>query len=330
MAPHRDGWARYFGNALNLRLMKSFRFLVVALLYVWNIAGCISSAYRQCPEKTFRVAGYVLDAGSRQPVSGVEVKDDGYNHSFNWTRTDSNGRFVLHLPVSRLLAHGQLVGQTALYEAHTDIPADTTQSVTLLLKRNAYRFKPYGCQQLADTARLPPFVMMPILGYPGSQFAFLIRDSSLRQPHKLRTVNITANHSAFPWEPVRLHIYRFTDNPEAPPGESLLQESIVFLPPNETDGMWSYDVSSYGIIVSGTGFYLALEYVVGDYRSSCAPLGGYTPTGPVLRPLCARADIRTWEYAIGQGWHRATAVENCWPLYESALSVEVEPAQANH
>ncbi len=310
--------------------MKSARFLlVVLLLAVWGLVSCASSAYRQRPEKTFRVAGYVLDAGSRQPVSGVQVIDDGYNHSFKWARTDSNGRFVLHLPVSRLLAHGQLVGRTALYEAHADIPADTTQVVTLLLKRNAYRFKAYGCQQLADTARLPPLVMMPILGYPGSQFAFLIRDNSWRQPHKLRTVNIKASHSAFPWEPVRLNIYRFTDNPESPPGESLLQESIVFFPPNETDGMWSYDVSSYDIIVSGTGFYLAIAYVVSDYHSSFSPLESNTPTGPILRPPCARSDIRTWEYVIGKGWHRATNVENCWPLYESALSVEVEPAPAH-
>ena len=79
--------------------------------------------------------------------------------------------------------------------------------------------------------------------------------------------------------------------------------------------------------ISGDSFFLGLEYTVGGDKFLCFdPMDNYTPTGPVLRPPCARPDIRTWEYVIGKGWQRATAVENCWPLYESALSVEVEPA----
>ena len=56
-----------------------------------------------------------------------------------------------------------------------------------------------------------------------------------------------------------------------------------------------------------------MEYFVGDIHG--------------LEELNAKY-IRTLEYVIGKGWHRATAAENCWPLYESALSVEVEPAPA--
>lgn len=29
---------------------------------------------------------------------------------------------------------------------------------------------------------------------------------------------------------------------------------------------------------------------------------------------------------LGKGWRRASPAENCWPLYESALSVEAEAA----
>ena len=50
--------------------------------------------------------------------------------------------------------------------------------------------------------------------------------------------------------------------------------------------------------------------------------------GKLFDSCCAQPDSRTWAYVIGIGWHRATAVENCWPLYESAISVEVEPAPA--
>ena len=94
--------------------------------------------------------------------------------------------------------------------------------------------------------------------------------------------------------------------------------------------MITYDVGSYDIMVAGSGFYLALEPILSSDKFFCADSTvAYKPTGPVLRPPCARPDIRTWEYAIGKGWYRATAAENCWPLYESALSVEVEPAPAS-
>ena len=61
-------------------------------------------------------------------------------------------------------------------------------------------------------------------------------------------------------------------------------------------------------------------------RNISYPVDDYVPIGPIMRPPCAFADIRTWEYVIGKGWHRANPAESCWPLYESALSVEVEPA----
>ena len=218
-----------------------------------------------------------------------------------------------------------LVVRTVFYEGRAATPADTTKRVTLLLKRNAYRFKPYGCQRPADSTHIPAYAAMPIQGLPGSQIAFLIRDSTARQPHKVRALTFRIGRDGLPREPMRLRIYRFNENPEALPGEDLLLESFNICAAKE--GVFTYDVSSYHITVSGTGFFLAVEYPVGSDKFYCQdPVVGYIPIGPVLRPPCARVDVRTWQYLIGKGWYRATPVENCWPLYESALSVEVEAA----
>ena len=71
-----------------------------------------------------------------------------------------------------------------------------------------------------------------------------------------------------------------------------------------------------------------MEYVVsGDHFWIDYHMVGYVPTGPVLHPPYVFANTRTWENT-GKGWHRVMAAENCWPLYESAISVEVEPAPA--
>ena len=302
--------------------MKSARFLVVALLSVWSIAGCAPSAYHQRPEKTFRVAGYVLDAGSRESAAGVYVWNN-----FNVARTDTNGHFTLRLPVSTFKKGSQAVVHTVFYDGSATIPADTTQPVEILLRRNAYRFKPIGCQQLSDSARIPRYTSGALESVPGSQFAFLLQDTTYQQQRKLRSITFRVGQNGLPREPFRIRIYQYNAFAEAPPGQDLLRENILACP--EKEGIITYDVSSYDIEVLGTGFYLALEPVLSSNKFYCtSAVVGYTPTGPILRPPCARADIRTWEYVIGQGWHRATTAENCWPLYESALSVEVEPAPA--
>lgn len=324
-------WGRYFGKALNFRLMKSTRFLlVVLLLAVLGLAGCASTAARRqafvpSTEEPSRVSGYVLDAVSRRPVPGVQVKPeylDFYNfHSA--AQTDSTGRFVLHLPAGHRKLVRRVAAQTIFYEGKAAIPADTTQPVTLLLKRNAYRFKPYGCQHLADSVYIPRYGYSPVIGYPDTQLAFLIRDSTMRQPYKLRAITLRIGRDGLPREPIRLHLYQYNDRPEAPPVEQLLPESLCIS--QSTEGVYSYDVSWYNIMVSGTGFFVVLEYIWGaDKFYTTNPIENYVPIGPVLHPPCARADIRTWELKAGQGWHRATAAENCWPLLESAVSVEVE------
>ena len=328
---------------MHFRLIKSARFLVVTLLPLVHVAAGVASAQAPAPkhpssppidsvrvsfgppEMTLRVEGYVLDKASRRPIPKVSVWRGEYPPQ--QARTDASGHFILYLPAKSYRKGQLLTVQTMYYEGRAAVPADATQPVTLLLTRNAYRFKPYGCQQLADTAHLVSYAPLPIKGLPGTQYAFLIRDSN-NQPYKLRTVTIRVGNDRFTREPMRLRIHQYNNDSEAQPGDDLLLENVKICPPNA--GVFTYDVSSYNIKVLGTGFFLALEYSAGSDSFYCNDeIIDYTPTGPILRPPCARADTRTWEYVIGKGWHRATAVENCWPLYESALSVEVEPAPAH-
>ena len=303
--------------------MSSVRFLVLAL---WGMTSFAATASLQRSERTFRVAGYVLDAVSRRPVPGVLVEDEYWTGEITQTRTDSNGYFVLRLLMVRPREKiRQLIVQTVLYEGEVIVASNNEQQVVILLRRNTFRFNPYGCQQLADSARISPYAKGAIQGLPGSQFAFLIRDTRSRQPRQLRTVTFNTGPAGLPQEPFRLRVYPYEKQPVAPLGPDLLLE-IIYVYPQK--GTFSYDVSLYNIVVPYTGFYLAIEYVAGcdSHCIGLAPIPNYTPTGPILRPPCARADTRTWEYETGKGWHRATAAENCWPLYESALSVEVEPA----
>lgn len=297
--------------------MMSSRFLLVVLLFSFmGVAGCASSS--------FRVSGYVLDSVSRRPVPGVRVGPE-FRNFYSSAQTDSTGHFVLHLPAIHRKLVRQVVARTILYEGKAAIPADTTQPVTLLLKRNAYRFKPYGCQHLADSVYIPRYGYGPVMGYPDSQLAFLIQDSTIRQPYKLRAVTIRIGLNGLPREPMRLHFYQYNDHPEAPPVERLLPESSCIDIAASTEGVFAYDVSSYNIMVSGTGFFVVLEYIASaDKFYTTNPIENYIPTGPVLHPPCARADIRIWESKVGQGWHHATTAESYWPLYESAVSVEVE------
>ncbi len=275
------------------------------------------------PEKTIRVEGYVLDNVSRRPVPKVSVLRNA--SSLKWARTDASGHFVLYIPAWSYKAGQLLTVQTLYYEGTAAIPADTGQSVELLLKRNALRFKPHRCQQPADSARISPYAMGPILGLPGSQFAFLIRGTASRKPRQLQTVTLNTGPNGFAREVFRLHVYSTDNQYKASPGADLLEGNIILYP---EAGTFSYDVSSYNIVVPASGFYLALEYLGYSSRVGMNPIPNHTVTGQVLRSPCAWTDTRTWSRLKGQDWHRATATENCWPFCENALSVEVEPAPA--
>ena len=313
---------------MRFRPMKSARFLVVALLALWGVGGCSSYLSLQRTKHAFHLRGSVLDSLTRQPVPGIRVwgqAEQAHKQPYaSSSQTDSNGHFELRMPVCHRGITGSISTYTLLYCGRAAIPTDTTQPATLMLKRNAFRFKPYGCQQPADSALIARYATSRIEGLPGSQYAFLIRDTTIHQPRKLRTITFNTGENAFPREPFVVRIYPCSNQPAAPPVWKLLSEVVSVFP---AAGTFSYNVSDYNIIVPAGGFYISVEYLAGcdSCPPSLTPLDDYTPTGPILRPPCARSDIRTWEYAAGKDWHRATAAENCWPLYESAISVEVEP-----
>jgi len=299
----------------------SLRFLGLVLLLVL-LAGCVALGSTQQrvnrAQKTVRVSGYVLDSVSHKPAHGVLVKS---HYSGYQAHTDASGHFVLQLPRRRYKKRERLVVETALFTGSTPVPVDTAQSVTLLLTRTAYRFVSNGCLQRADSVHMSPFAT-PLLGLPGSQMAFLIRDTTARQPRKLRALTLRVGKQGFPREPFRIRIYRYNGSGQ-PPGEDLLTENIGWSPPQE--GVYSVDYLPYEVMLPAEGFFIAVEYAF-DLHFLPNPIEPYVPTGLVLRPPCAFASTCTWVSVTGKEWHRATASENCWPRYESAISAEVESA----
>lgn len=293
---------------------RSLGLLLLQLLLI----GCVSSGSWPTAsklEKTFRVSGYVLDAVSREPVPNIVVQG-----GYELARTETNGHFVFRFPIRYRKEAGRVWVQTMLYNGQADTPADTAQVVTLLLKRNAYRFKPQDCQQAADSVHLSPYAS-PLLGIPGEQMAFLLRDSTARHPQKLRALTFRFGQEGFPRESFRVRLYR-CDGPELPPGQDLLPENVIL--EDYGEAVRTVNLSAYNIAIPPAGFFVALEAIVREFKRR--PVDEYLPTGPALRPPCAFASTRTWTYTygMGQGWHRVTPANNCWPLYERAFSAEIE------
>lgn len=322
--------------------MKSARFLVVVLLLL-QAATVTAQVFNRVSagsppidsirvsfsraEKTIRVAGYVLDKASRQPVPTINVWWEGQPR--RQARTDAKGHFVLYLPAHDY-RKGQLINvQTLYYNGAAALPADTVHPVTvkLLLKRNIVRLKPCGCQPPTTVESTPFYATWPAVEQIGSTYAFLIRGTPDQALHKLRAITIRTGREGFSCAPVRLHIYPYNEQSNTPPDDDLLHENILVCPASA--GVFTYDVSKYDIVVPRSGFFLAIEFISGSDKVFCYdPVIRYTPTGPILRPPCARADTRTWQSIGKSAWRRATEIENCWPFYENALSVEVEPVSA--
>ncbi|GAA4043003.1 hypothetical protein GCM10022409_31180 [Hymenobacter glaciei] len=271
-----------------------------------------------------RVSGYVLDAVSRQPIAGVPVAKNGAQ-----TTSAKDGFFRLRYPAAKHKAY-PIAGEDELavdlpgYAGRAYIPADTTQHITLPLLHNLYRFPPNGNLHPADSIHLS-LCTAPWNGMPSNYWAFLIQDSSVHQPRKLRAITFRIGQNGFFREPFRIRLYRY-NGPAQPPGEDLLTENYMIS--SGTEGVFSYDLSDYDIILPATGFFLALEYILGsDKFYAQSHMVGYKPVGPLLRPPYAFADTRTWAYVLNKGWQRIPAAQTCWPRYESALSVEVEPTK---
>ena len=309
-------------------MLRCFRFGCGGLLAGVVVAGCAgrvpqtsTNLLSQSPAHS--VSGYVLDAVSKQPLPGIPIAKNGAQ-----TTSANNGFFRLNYPAAaqkRYSRNGleELAVELPGYAGRAYIPAETTQLITLPLLRNPYRFPPGGYLRPADSAHVSPCTS-PWEGLPGSQRAFLIQDSNIRQSRKLRAITFRIGRDGFVREPFRVLIYRYSGL-EQPPGEVLLTGSYQILTP--TEGLFSFDLSSYEVILPANGFFLALEYATGSDSFYFVPyMVGYTPIGPILRPPYAFADTRTWAYVLNKGWQRIPAAQTCWPLYESALSVEVEPA----
>ena len=307
-------------------LLRCFRFGCGGLL----VAGCAGRTPQSVDRSLYKhrmllVSGHVLDGASRQPVPGVPITKNGAQ-----TTTTEDGFFRLKYPAAKKKHYNpetpDVLGVYSLnYAGRAAIPADTTQRVTLLLLHNAYRFPPHGSLCPADSVHALPCAS-PWQGLFGSQRAFLIQDSSYRQPHKVRAFTVRVGKDGFARESFRVRIYQY-NGPEKVPGEDLLTENFVFYPPTE-EGVFTYDLKECDVTVSGSGFFLALEPPSGDsFFYMRDPIVGYSPIGPLLRPPYAFMDTRTWAYVLNKGWQRIPAVQTCWPRYESALSVEVEPAR---
>ena len=310
-------------------LLRCFHFGYCWLLAGLLVAGCAGRTPQSVDRSLYKhrmlmVSGHVLDAVSRQPMPGVPITKNGAQ-----TTTTEDGFFRLKYPAAKKKHYNpetpDVLGVYSLnYAGKAAIPADTTQRVTLLLLHNAYRFPPHGSLCPADSVHTLPCAS-PWQGLPGSQRAFLFQDSSYRQPHKVRAFTVRVGKDGFArGEPFRVRIYQY-NGPDKAPGEDLLTENFVFCPP--TEGVFTYDLKECDVTVSGSGFFLALESPTGsDSFYMRDPIVGYSPIGPLLRPPYAIADTRTWAHILAKGWQRIPATQTCWPLYESTLSVEVEPA----
>ncbi|WP_152560085.1 hypothetical protein [Hymenobacter sp. IS2118] len=270
------------------------------------------------------VSGYVLDAVSKQPLAGIPVARNGAQ-----TSSATDGFFQLNYPAAKQETYlfdkeEELAVELPAYAGRAYIPADTTQRITLPLLRNLYRFPPDGNLRPADSAHVSPCTA-PWLGWPSTQRAFLIQDSSIHQPRRLRAITFRIGENGFDREPFRIRLYRY-NGPEQPPGEDLLTENYVVS--GATKETYTYDLSNANVILPASGFFLALEYMIGgDKFYTSIHMVGYVPVGPLLRPPYAFADTRTWVYTIGKGWQRIPAAQTCWPRYESSVGVEVEPVR---
>lgn len=323
-------------------LLRGFRFGCGGLLAGWLVAGCagrtpqsFSNLFRKGRMRV--VSGYVLDSVSRQPMACVPVAKNGAQ-----VLTNAAGYFRLQYPVEKkrpiAIQDKELRFFSLDYQGRVALPVDSSQLVTLLLKRIGYRSRPsislcpthstdtsfhWVTVRPRSAEQMSPFTRFQ-LGFPNMQQAFLIRDSTSQLPRKLRTVTFQIGADRFARELFTVRLYQF-DGPNEPPGQELARLGDIF---PSTTGAFTYDFSRNDIRVPGNGFFLTIEYSVGsDYFSAENPVVDYFPMGPILRPPSSFADTRTWIGEIGKRWQRLPANESSWPRYESSVGVEVEPAR---
>ena len=320
--------------------MKSARFLVVALLLsAWHMAAFAAPAASHSPERVFRVAGYVLDAVSRKPVPQVLVQIDRHQ-----VLADSTGHFAFtSIDRNELHTGCPVVVHTIYYDGHLKLRAGqgkANENLTILVHRNHYRFRPVATCPASDSVSIHPFASPQLFNWwPGIQVAILIKHKASAVADSLSAISFYGSNSSssYPsgygysmdFNPFRLRIYRI-DAGSLQPTADLLTDNVVLCFPKigETH---TFDLRQYKIVLPSGDFVVGLETLVqGDKFYGCPPmLEGYHPSGVVLRPPCASAESRTWEFDfVSNQWQAIPSTESCWPVYENMVSVEVEPAPA--
>lgn len=304
------------------------------------VVGCLLAIAADCVRTTARpgvpsteplpavptrtISGRVLDAASNAPIPAVWVQ-----HYLCRALTNEQGYFTLTTPDYQ--QPDALWVSTLYYEGRVRVPSSDSGNVILLLKRNGYRFRATTCAAAADSVQLHPYATRLLFGRPGEGWqSFYFENARHRPLGYLRTITFAIKNIEGEENVFRLRIYS-VDSLGRTPGPDLLTENVLLClfrqHPPRTTAYVTYDISEFNIPVPARGFYLGLEPTVGsDAFQPCQPeLPNYSPTGPVLRPPCTFADCRTWTWKNTQtqdGGTWTSATENCWPLYEEALSVE--------
>ena len=293
----------------------------------------------QFPFLTYTVSGQVIDAVTKVGIPSPliswwswpgMVRDEQSNFSLTKKTIPRKWQYK-HQDSIRI--------KTLYYEGKVAIPHKESEHVDILLRRNTYRFRSTNCVLTADSTYIRPYAPQFLYeaGLPGERYAFYIKSDSRRSLGHLRTITFDVSKIKL-WNrlnPFLLHIYR-ADNPQRMPGVNLVEKSLrlcFYQDPSRKTSFVTYDISAFNIPVPTQGLFVGFEMMaIGDTWFPCPPEGipelgdHYTPAGPVLRAPCAFADCRTWTFGRkGEtGWQRLPAAENCWPLYEEAISVEAD------
>lgn len=308
---------------------------LTALLLTVLLSGCASIASspyapvaQLLPPVSVQVSGYVLDSVSKAPVPFVLVRHSytaihGGNAYHQYgpekTYTDAKGYFSLAISLKEAEKNTWLQVRTVGYEGELSIPS--IEPVIILLRRKNYQLRPVCTLAQADSIRINPYASQVPTAYnwlPGRQLAFFIKNTSPHAYHTLKSIAFRVFFS----EGIRFRIYQFNGADQAP-GIELLTENVL-LCAGDADRWQTYHLEGFNITVPAKGFFVALEEPTGGSCCFCyPPMKNYAPTGPVIYPPCSFAAARNWIGSSEGGWRRFREAEECWPLYESAIKVEL-------
>lgn len=282
---------------------------------------------------TLQLSGYVLDAVTKAPIPAVVVRR-------GWgIEALTNERGYFSCKVSMLAYqwqyhyHDWRRFNTLYYDGQVRIRAGAPDSLTILLQRNNYRFRPGTCASAADSIHIRPYAhrfLSEMNFLADRRFAFYFENGSHHPLGYLRTITFDVSKLDYFYHPFRLRIYQ-ADSLHTAPGLDLLTENVVLCFVEDSTrktASITYDISEYNIPAPAQGFYLGLEAVLEEgIQPGPTGVSNYSPTGSLLRPPCTFSACRTWvsdgiNYSKGIESTWIPMTETCWPLYEEAISVE--------